>query len=277
MTACIRGCTLARRHLDSCEDDDCRGCQPREADHGRLCGNCHTNLVDMLDTAPKQHRLLLAMTEPVVAPDYTATDLHKIGDGWRTDSEQTFRGPYAHRQPASEGSEPIRLEALAVAQELADMLSAWVEDLCEQVDLHGPAELRTAGERHGRVQVTHYREEEYAPEYVWREPPRNFEVGSACRWLVAQVAQLEALEYVGDLVEELAMMMSRGHALAPWRREAAKLRGIECPTCHTKALVRFGGHDYVTCLRCNGHMGWERYWIWVRMLTQRAKGETREA
>ena len=123
MTDCARGCTIARQHVTACEDDDCRGCKPREAHHGLLCNGCHARLVDMLDNAPKQHRLLLAMIEPAVAPDYSALTTAKIGDGWRTDSEQPHQGPHARPVIAgSEGGAPLRMAALEAGQELSDML-----------------------------------------------------------------------------------------------------------------------------------------------------------
>jgi hypothetical protein len=59
--------------------------------------------------------------------------------------------------------------------------------------------------------------------------------------------------------------------LAPWREEAARLKGIECPQCHAIALVRYGGDEHVTCQRCNAHIEPDRYAIWVRVLANERK------
>ena len=58
MTTCSRGCINWRRHIDDCEDETCRGCEPREAEHGTLCETCHVDLVGILLDAPRQVREL---------------------------------------------------------------------------------------------------------------------------------------------------------------------------------------------------------------------------
>jgi hypothetical protein len=50
-TTCARGCIDARRHKDSCESEQCRGCAPRRASQGILCESCHLILVGR----PAQH------------------------------------------------------------------------------------------------------------------------------------------------------------------------------------------------------------------------------
>ena len=52
VTYCARECVRARRHLPACADTDCKGCQPRQAEHGRLCWPCHRHLEMMLTDAP---------------------------------------------------------------------------------------------------------------------------------------------------------------------------------------------------------------------------------
>lgn len=52
ITYCARGCVRARRHATTCTDTTCKGCQPRQAQHGRLCWPCHRHLELMLTDAP---------------------------------------------------------------------------------------------------------------------------------------------------------------------------------------------------------------------------------
>lgn len=50
---CARGCEVRDRHLKACEDrEDCRGCEPRQAEHGNLCWPCHRRLELMLTDLP---------------------------------------------------------------------------------------------------------------------------------------------------------------------------------------------------------------------------------
>lgn len=54
ITYCVRGCARARRHASDCTaaEGECRGCQPRQAEHGLLCWPCHRRLELMLTDAP---------------------------------------------------------------------------------------------------------------------------------------------------------------------------------------------------------------------------------
>ena len=271
MPKCARGCTIARRHRTDCEDrDECRGCLPRDAEHGRLCYGCHVQLVDWLDHAAAQHAMLLASTAPADQPDYSAVTTAKIGDGLRMDATEPFQGPYATTKPSSEGSAPLRMACIETAEELSDWLAQLIERVCEQYRLSGPDPMRnTRGAPYGRWQRSDYAD----GEMVWREPPVRFMAHSACRWLVAQVARVEDLPEVGDLYEDLGRVMAQAHSLAPWREQVARLRGIACPECHAHALVRFGGHEHVTCQRCAAKIQPGRYNIWVRQLVEEAREE----
>lgn len=273
---CARGCTVARQHRTDCDTEHCGGCLPREAEFGRLCYGCHQRLLSMLATAPAQHALLAA----VVAPSMAQT-LAQETTATRPSPRVTSDGPLymrpANRTTSSEGSEPIRLAVIDTAQRLSDILSAWVELLTADYGLHGPAQQLTTAQhrdgKHGRWRDSRWplRQDE-TPEPVWTEPPAVFAIASAAGWLAAQVARLEAVAGIGDLWGELAEVMSQAHALAPWREQAAVLRGIECPCCHRTALRLFGGDDFVTCLHCHEIIEWARYAIWVRLLQERRTG-----
>lgn len=269
---CARGCTRARQHVTDCPDRDaCDGCLPRDAEHGRLCPPCHQRLVQWITDAPAQVHLLhlvVGKGSPNSLPDIVETNA-RIVTMWRTDSGQGYpSGLYAKGTPvAFAESEPVRIAALDVAQEIEDWISVQIEEVVREHDARGPERSMTAAARehgeHGR-----WRWSEYAEDYTWTEPPVRYVIGPGARWLYAQIARFEQRPEIGDLYEELGEMMSRAHALAPWRKECAVLDGIECPECHKMGLVRYGGDDFVSCTKCNAHMAEDRYWIWVKILTE---------
>ena len=140
-------------------------------------------------------------------------------------------------------AEPIRLACLDAARELED----WLQVVVCLIE----GDYRMAG-------------------------PREDTIASCTSWLVANIERLEWREDISDRVfapadpkrpaQALGDIMSRAHSLAPWRESVARLRGIPCPECHAVALVRFGGDQDVTCLRCQATMPPQRYGIWTRIL-----------
>lgn len=160
----------------------------------------------------------------------------------------------ATRTAAADESEPLRIAALDTAQQLDDVLSAWVELVADLAALNGPRRTLTTAER------------------AQLDPPGRYEIATATRWLVAQIEHLVACEGIGDLWGELAEVMSQAHALAPWRQQATRLPAIECPCCHRPALTLFGGDEDVTCTACHEIVPWARYAVWVKMLAEQ-RGE----
>jgi hypothetical protein len=68
--ACVRFCTIARRHLADCEHPDdgaCRGCLPRPAEFGALCIACHYRFVRILHDLPHARTLLAGHLQPSYA------------------------------------------------------------------------------------------------------------------------------------------------------------------------------------------------------------------
>lgn len=118
--ACVRGCTLYRRHLSECEgivDETCRGCLPRRAQHGRLCWPCHRRFELMLHDAPTVYRWLTG----------------NMASGQSVDPEKPFITGSPTEVPA-----PIRVGIMDARDLLADQLACWVDDLCEHSGLMGP-------------------------------------------------------------------------------------------------------------------------------------------
>lgn len=121
--ACARGCALLRRHLSECEganDESCRGCLPRRAEHGRLCFPCHRRFELMLTDAPTVYRWL---TGNLTAGEGQAP----AKTGWITGSKGD--GPPL----------PIKAHIFDARELLQDQLSAWADDLIEGRNLTGPS------------------------------------------------------------------------------------------------------------------------------------------
>lgn len=80
MTHCISGCRTRGQHVDGCETDKCRGCQPRPADTGNLCAWCWQRLRDDLATYPaliahlREHAKPHAQNRPLSADTYGGID-----------------------------------------------------------------------------------------------------------------------------------------------------------------------------------------------------------
>lgn len=117
--ACVRGCSIYRRHLNACEgidDETCRGCLPRRAEHGRLCQPCHRRWELMLTDAETVHRWMTG----------------NMAGGGGTD-------PEAERVTGSrERPLPIKADLFDLRELLADRLALWVDDWVEFKGLQGP-------------------------------------------------------------------------------------------------------------------------------------------
>lgn len=232
---CARGCTVWKRHLAGCEDQDqCRGCQPRDAEYGDLCYGCHKRLLELLEAAAGQVTLLEYMAGLTGEIELTAMTQAAPPLRWRVDDNETLRTLYAKTAPAFSESEPYRVAVLDVIREIEDRLDLWA--------VHLTNDYQTDGPENG--------------------------VSATAAWLVRFIERLEYRRGIGDEVEQFMEIMSRAHSLAPWREQAARLRGIPCPHCHTTTLVMFGGQSDVSCLRCKNTMSKERYGIWTRILAE---------
>lgn len=239
--ACIRGCTVARRHLSGCPDQEaCRGCQPRTAEHGQLCYPCHSRLVQLLEVAPGQVTLLRVMVGLAGEVEMSSPTVARLGTGWRVDSDAPWAMLYAKAvNHGGAASEPLRVTCIDLEREIEDRIAAWVMTVL--VD------------------------------YAMNDIEAGVKAGAA--FLLRQVERLEAREAIGDEAEEFFDIMSRAHSAAPWRDEPARLRGIPCPECTATTLAMFGGDSDVTCIRCKATMPHSRYLIWARILADEQKGK----
>lgn len=122
--ACVRGCSMYRRHRDECEGENtrglpCRGCLPRRAVKGHLCDTCYRRLQLMLTDAPTVIRWLT---------------------GNMTAGEGAARAKEDHEQIHGSGDTPapLKVDLLDLRDLLRDRLTLWVDDWCEHKGLSGP-------------------------------------------------------------------------------------------------------------------------------------------
>lgn len=242
---CARKCVHPRQHLDDCDaPDTCPGCTPREARYGLLCHPCHTRLAGWLRDAPGQHVMLGTVAEPVLSQELSA-----FTHGVEVDA------------PA-----PLNVDALTTQLTLTDVLSAFVELVCDTHGMHGPARLVTGAARFDPRPWPRW--SYFVGDVVWTYPPPVFEVHAACQWLTAQLDRLECCPGIGDLWGELGEVMGVAHALQPWHEQVAHVPGVPCPCCHRMTLNHHGGSADVTCEHCNEVIPAGRYLIWSRMLEE---------
>lgn len=132
MTSCIRGCRAGGQHLDGCDGTrdgrPCRGCAPREAEHGLLCQPCAWRLGDWLDPTPP----------PASGPwpSSLLTAWHRLGmelgglSGITYDSDRVG----LTREPPT----PLHLARHDARAMIETRLTLWCRAWCEERSLRGP-------------------------------------------------------------------------------------------------------------------------------------------
>lgn len=258
MTACIRGCTQRRQHADGCDQDQCRGCLPEPAEFGRLCYTCHSTLRDLLRDAAGQVSLLHAVLDPSDQWALTVPTEYRPG-GPRLDSDATEWIGIAHRKAQTAEGEPLRIDCIDTAQAIQDTLSQWVEALAEQVGA-SPKPLMVWRERRSWS--------ESIGAYLDADPPARFDVTTAADWLRRNLAALESQEWIGDDLEDWMDLMSKAHALCPWRPAAVHIPGVPCPSCQMCHMVLPGGMSDVQCRECRRRYPYDRWAIWVALVAE---------
>jgi hypothetical protein len=107
-------CRMARRHLDSCADDHCRGCLPRPATHGLLCDGDHRRLERTLYEIPRVLVLLAGHKAP----------------GQRAPSGDVIR------RTKGDPPAPLALDVLDLERRLGDIVTEWARDHADRNGLH---------------------------------------------------------------------------------------------------------------------------------------------
>ncbi len=264
--------------------------------HGLLCESCCLDLVLVLTDAPRQVSELAANLEPSMQWALTAQPAAATVKPRINSSAPDFIKAARSSMSVSD-TEAIRSACLDAGRAIEDALSALVEHVADEWGESGPARVRAAAERDdaralkwhpaypdGRPTfradplVTRHGDggEVEQGQYVWEDPPERFAVATACRWLREQLRRVSHTEGIGDALEHLGDLMSRGHALAPWREPSQPLRGVPCPQCHRMSLHFFPDSAMAKCqaMMCGKAYPWARIAIWTRVLEDdRAAGQ----
>lgn len=133
---------------------------------------------------------------------------------------------------------PVNLARLDLIRDIDDTVSSWLDAWCDHRGLTGPD---------------------------------RYELRTACGYLGSWINEIATWEPIADMWDELATLMSRAHALAPWKREAHRCNGVPCPDCGTTELMVYDGDDVVTCRHCSITFHRDEYARWVTVLADQAR------
>ena len=244
---CASGCSIRGEHLADCDgtavnrDGDsveCRGCLPRPAEAGRLCGWCWGRLQSAVRTLPSLVEHLCEIAEPAVS-----SPLGRMGS-------------CSSRRPGAGGLYPA---ALVEADELHAVLASW----CEEVAAERPG--ASAPRRATRWTASAAGD---------REPLGPAGPGSTrvlARWLDPHLEWAAGRPWAGDMLADLV----GGERLAlrrfPVEEPVRRVEGVRCPSCGCLSLVRVppsaaGAQVLVRCTlpACGAVMG-EDDWAVLRV------------
>ena len=294
MTDCVRGCTVPGQHRPGCtctttcppHPDHCLGCAPAEAVDGLLC-----------QTDGRWFRDWLGEREGL---GREGRESHGLAWAWEHLGVAYPRlsvGPDTGRSGGSVvDREAEKLAAVvSLRSDIAQWLGSVTADLSERIKLPPPA---------GVFVTTDYRSRcvglPAAGEAVDNSlAGRDWRLVKRCQdWLLRHVDPLlagagieahpgvegdvaraaDAFDRRADSVRLLwgqlgasvpdggADLMSRAHALAPWRPRPTRIDGIPC-RCGQCALDDMG--DRVKCEKCGATYTWEHYQRLVKVLARR--------
>lgn len=251
MTPCARSHAVPGEHVPPCtctrecpeHTDHCTGCLPVMEDRGLLCARCADHLEGFLGA---QEGL-----------GEEGREVH--GLPWAYDHlEHAY--PSLSQAPGGGGSsiEDAEAERLAnvvsLRADIHDVLGAWSDAVSDKAEMLGPDLMAALTAIQMRTPAAAHR----------------LRVRRRAEWLLAHADALLAHPAVAEAWQELADLMSRAHALAPWRPAPTKLEGIPC-RCGALAL-----HDYgteVQCAACRWNFSRETYGIWLKVLGRRYEDE----
>lgn len=222
---CISGCTVRGDHRTTCETrdakvDPCKGCLPRDAEFGRLCGWCWQRLnADVVDT-PALVRYLWALAHS----GETATVELKIHGG-----DLSEQGVIHGAVDAFDG--------------LHACLASWAHLILEEhpdgARMAGPDErgVRSTGWSPAKVLAI---DELAEPYYVGptvagvREPEATSRL---VRWLLPMLPWCAQQVWAAEMRREVADVVRTTAARFPVTERTRAIPGVTCPVCERVSLV----------------------------------------
>lgn len=263
----IKWCTVPDEHL-TFEDPqdhptDCPGCRPAQAEEGLTCRTHSRRLRDHLGAREgiRPHRKDCETPDSCECPD------PPHGLAWAWDhlavaypmvTGQAFTDSGNGKRPVPDPEAEKLAAVISLRDEMRDVLGAWAADVAERLRMAGPPDVQLTTSPHKDRHVG-----------VDRRIVRNCQA-----WLLRQVASVEGHESVRALHADLADLMSRAHALAPWRPEPTGIDGVPC-RCGACTLHDHG--DEILCWNCGSSYTREHYDTLVKVMKHRfAEAETHE-
>lgn len=240
MSPCVRSHTHPGEHTPPCtctrecpdHDNHCPGCAPAEATRGLLCDRDSRILRGHLGA------------EEGLDPD---RPVHGLPWAWE---HLQHAYPSLSQAPSSGGSsiedaEAERLAAVvSLRADIAERLLFWTFAVMNATGLAGPDIPAT----------------------------ERLTVRRCSAFLLVQAEHMEHHPSVAEAWQELADLMSRAHALAPWRPAPTRLEGIPC-RCGAKAL--YDHTDEVKCWACGYTMDREQYRVLTTVYARRFADDPR--
>lgn len=249
MTPCVRSHAVLGEHVPPCtctrecpeHEGHCTGCRPVEATRGLLCDQDGRHLAGFLGA------------EEGLDPEHPVHGLP-----WAYDHlEHAY--PSLSQAPGSGGSSIEDAEAQRLAhvvdlrKDMHDVVTSWVEAVSEHMDWIGP----------------------YLPDPPAGLTPdarRRLRLRRRAEWLLSHPDALHSHPAVAEAWQELADLMSRAHALAPWRPAPTHLDGIPC-RCGATELHDHG--DEILCWACRRSLTREEYRVATVVFARRFADDPR--
>lgn len=244
MTTCARSHTVQGQHAPGCtctrecpdHDGHCPGCLPAPADRGLLCSSDSRRLRGFLGA------------EEGLDPEHPVHGLpwawDALGDAYPSLSQAPGGGGSGVDDPEAERASSV----ISVRADIAERLLYWTFAVMNSTGLAGPD----------------------VP------APQRLSVRRSAAFLLVQAEALETHPEVSNAWDELADVMSRAHALAPWRPPPSHLKGIPC-RCGELSLHHHG--DVIKCWSgaCGRVYSAEEYAVLTKVLAHRFARETQDA
>ncbi len=205
MTTCASGCTKLGTHRSDCtgltsSGMDCRGCEPREATEGALCGRCWGNLQRDVRTAPSIVDWIREHVEP------------SSQWGERVNSREI------------DAPAPLTVTAVDDADELHAMLTSWALLVLEE----NPSTL---------VGVAPKRQRRLIDGTVVGLLPDSDATTSVSRFLVTHAEWIASQAWAGDMVQEVGSTVRTLLARYPEAERSRHMPQVLCPACGRSTMI----------------------------------------